>query len=207
MKHFVPDTRICRTAVLVTAAVFVLSTSLFAQDKKAAAAEAEHLRLAEIARLAAQQFSDAQQNAALGADQTRPTVAPGPAPSQVSLSLNDATTRALERNLELAVERMNPQTYDLQIARSEALYRPTFTSTFGQRSNITPPTSTLNGGLIVDLDTTTYNTGLSQALRWTGGTVNFSFNNAKQVTNNLNVNYNPSFQNSFSLVAQQPLLR
>jgi len=207
MKKFVPDTRTCRTAVLVTAAVFVLSTSLFAQDKKAAAAEAEHVRLAEIARLAAQQFSEAQQNAALAADQTRPTVPPGPPPSEVSLSLNDATTRALERNLELAVERLNPQTYDLQIARFEAAYRPALTSTFGQRSQLTPPTSTLNGGLVVDLDTTTYNAGIAQSLKWTGGTVNFSFNNAKQVTNNANVNYNPSYNNSFSLIANQPLLR
>jgi len=211
MKHLLFDLRTCRTGALVMATVAALSGPAFAQDKaqdkKANAADAEHVRLAEIARLAAQQFTEAQQNLAVAGDQTRPTVPPGLAPSQVSLALNDATTRALERNLELAVERLNPQTFDLRIAQFTALYRPTLTSTFGQRSNITPPTSTLNGGLVVDLDTTTYNSGLSQALRWTGGTVNFSFNNAKQVTNNLNVNYNPSYQNSFSIVAAQPLLR
>jgi outer membrane protein TolC len=211
MKNRVVALHTCRTAALALAAIATLSGPAFAQDKpqekKGTAAEAEHVRLAEIARLAAQQFAEAQQNVAVAADQTRPTVTPTPLPQEFALSLSDATTRALDRNLELAVERLNPQTYDLQLARFEALYRPTLTSTFGQRSNITPPTSTLNGGLVVDLDTTTYNSGLNQALRWTGGQVNFSFNNAKQVTNNLNVNYNPSYQNAFSLVATQPLLR
>ncbi len=84
---------------------------------------------------------------------------------------------------------------------------PRLTSAFGQRSIVTPPTSTLNGGFVVEHDTTTYNAGLAQAFRWTGGNVQFSFNNNKQVTNNRNVNFNPSFQNSFSLVATQPLLR
>jgi outer membrane protein len=211
MKH-VLAVRTPRTVLIAMAAAAVMnivpSTASFAQekDKKTTAAEAEHVRLAEIARLAAQQFAEAQQSVAAAAAQTRPTV-PVVAPAEAPLSLNDATTRALERNLELAVERLNPQTFDLQIARFAATYRPTLVSTYGQQSRITPPTSTLNGGTIVDLDTTTYNTGLSQALRWTGGTVNFAFNNNKQVTNNLNANYNPSFQNSFTLTAVQPLLR
>ena len=121
--------------------------------------------------------------------------------------MTEATARALERNLDIAVERLNPQTFDLAISRLNAAYSPTLASVFGQRSNITPPTSTLNGGTRVDLDTTTYNAGLTQAVRWTGANIAFAFNNNKQVTSNSFVNYNPSFQNSFSLTAVQPLLR
>ena len=61
-------------------------------------------------------------------DQTRPTTPPPPPGAQVELTLDEATTRALERNLELAVERLNPQTFDLNIARIRAAYRPTATS-------------------------------------------------------------------------------
>jgi|CXWL01.1.fsa_nt_gi outer membrane protein TolC len=169
----------------------------FAQDA------AEQTRFDQIARIAAQQFEAARVGVATS--QTAPT---GPAAAAtVLLSVSEATARALERNLDIAVERLNPQTFDLQISRLNAAYRPTLTSTFGQRSNITPPTSTLNGGNRVDLDTTTYNTGLTQALRWSGANVSFTFNNNKQITTNNLVNYNPSFQNSFTVVAVQPLLR
>ncbi len=164
----------------------------------------EQARLEGIARAAAQRFELARPGSA--ADQTQPA-APETVQATVGLSLDDATARALERNLELAVERLNPQTFDLQIARLEAVYRPTAVSTIGKQSRLTPPTSTLNGGTIVDLDTTTYNTGLSQTLRSTGANLGFSFNNSKQITTNNLVNYNPSFQNSFSIVAVQPLLR
>jgi len=160
-------------------------------------------RFDEIARLAAQQFEGAL--VASATPQTTPT---NPVQERtVQLSLNEATTRALERNLDIAVERLNPQTFDLQISRLSAAYRPVLTSTFGQRHQVTPPTSTLNGGNRVNLDTGTYNTGLSQALRFSGANLQFSFNNNKQITSNNLVNYNPSFQNSFAFTAVQPLLR
>ena len=79
------------------------------------------------------------------ADQTRPTV-PRADGRDVDLTLDEATARALERNLDIAVERLNPQTFDLNIARIRAAYRPLATSTFGQQSRVQPPTSTLNGG-------------------------------------------------------------
>ena len=189
----------------VTRSAWAQGLGASAQGPAASGPEAERARLAEIARGAAQQFETSRLN--LNADQTRTATSAVPAGTETPLTLNDATTRALERNLELGVERLNPQTFDLQIARLAAVYRPTAVSTIGQQSRLQTPTSTLNGGTIVDLDTTTYNTGLNQAFRWTGTQVSFTFNNQKQVTNNLNANFNPSYQNSFSLVANQPLLR
>jgi outer membrane protein TolC len=125
----------------------------------------------------------------------------------VNLTLDEATARALERNLDIAVERLNPQTFDLNIARIRAAYRPTATSQFGQLSRVQPPTSTLNGGNVVDNTTTTYNSGLSQLVPWGGGAAAFQFNNNKQVTSNNLVNYNPAFNNNFALTLTQPLLR
>jgi outer membrane protein TolC len=184
-------------ALLLAGALLVAVPPAVAQDA------ADSARLDEIARVAGQQFREARADT----EQTRPTVAPPPPGTQADLSLQEATTRALERNLELAVERLNPQTFDLNIARIQAAYRPTTTTSFGQRSRIQPPTSTLNGGTIVDNDFTTYNAGISQLLPWFGGSASFAFNNSKQVSSNLFANYNPLFNNSFNFSYTQPLLR
>ena len=185
----------------MSTALFLAACALSSQPA-AAQATSEAERIDGIAKLAAQQFI-----AARDAEQTRPTATPAPPGASADLTLDDATTRALERNLELAVERLNPQTFDFNIARIHAAYRPTFSTTYGQRSRVQPPTSTLNGGSIVDNDFTTYNAGINQLLPWMGASTSFQFNNQRQVSSNLFANYNPLFNNSFNFSYTQPLLR
>src|SRR4029077_2106567 len=72
----------------------------------------DRARLDDLAREAARQFAASRTR-----DQTRPTTPSPPAGATVNLTLDDATARALERNLDIAVERLNPQTFDLNIAR------------------------------------------------------------------------------------------
>jgi outer membrane protein len=185
--------------------VFSCVLALIAYGAPAGAqSDTDRVRLDEIAREAAREFAAAN-SATL--DQTRPTAPAPPTGTTVELTLDDATARALERNLDIAVERLNPQTFDLNIARIRAAYRPTANSTIGQLSRVQPPTSTLNGGTVVDNTTTTYNTGLQQLVPWGGGAVAFQFNNNKQVTSNNLVNYNPAFNNNFNFTLTQPLLR
>jgi hypothetical protein len=88
--------------------LLVAATAAFAQSPD------DQARYAEIAKNAAQQFATAR------VDQTRPTVpitTPGP---NVELTLDDATARALEKNLDIAVERLNPELQDWNIARIRA---------------------------------------------------------------------------------------
>ncbi|HEY6360763.1 MAG TPA: TolC family protein [Vicinamibacterales bacterium] len=186
--------------VLWSLGVFV---SLAGVPVAAQTAPEDRARLDEIARVAGQQFVAARNDL----EQTRPTVPPPEAGTRASLTLDEATARALERNLELAVERLNPQTFDLNIARLEAAYRPTLTSVVGQRALVRPPTNQLNGGNIVQDDSTTYNAGISQALRWGGGDVAVQFNNTKQVTSNIFANFNPTYNSTFNATLTQPLLR
>ena len=167
------------------------------------AQKSDDARLAELARDAARQFEAARAEG----PQTRPTVpitAPGP---NIELTLDEATARALERNLDLAVERLNPMIQDTNLERIHAVYRPTVTSQVGHLARVQPPTSQLNGGTIVQNDTSTYNAGINQALKWGGGDFAFTFNNNKQVTSNVFANFNPTFNNSFSATMTQPLLR
>ena len=175
--------------------LLVAATAAFAQTS------ADEARYAEIAKNAAQQFATAR------VDQTRPTVpitTPGP---NVELTLDDATARALEKNLDIAVERLNPELQDWNLARIRAVYLPTFTSTVGRQARTNAPTSTLNGGFVTTNDTNTYNSGFSQAVPLYGGNFSFAFNNNKQVSSSNLTNFNPAFNTNFALNYTQPLLR
>jgi outer membrane protein TolC len=166
-------------------------------------AQSETQRLSEIAKNAARQFEAARAET----EQTRPTVpitTPGPT---IELTLDDATARAVERNLDVAVERLNPQIQEFNLARLRGLYRPVATSVIGHRAVVQPPTNQLNGGIIVQNDTSTYNGGIAQSLPWGGGDVSVLFNNSKLATTNAFANYNPTMSANFGLTYTQPLLR
>src|SRR5688572_15974443 len=164
---------------------------------------ADGRRLDEIARTAAQQFAAARAEA----DQTRPTAPPLPAGRVVEITLDEATARALEQNLELAVERLNPQTFDFSIAALEANYRPNFTSNFGLRSQSQFPRSQTAGADMLVTETMTGNTGLTQNVKWGGGSFAVGFNNNRQAQSDAFATRNPAINTNFSAAYVQPLLR
>lgn len=123
------------------------------------------------------------------------------------LTLSDAVALALERNLDIAVERLNPQAVDYQVAGLRSTYRPTLSSTIGERAQVQPPTNQLNGGQRVNNDTLTYNFGMSQPVPWGGGTASVSFTNTRLDTSNLFANFNPTYTATLTASYVQPLLR
>lgn len=182
--------------------VLVVLTATAVPSLAQAGAQSEARRLSEIARNAAQQFETARTE-----EQTRPSVpitTPGPT---VELTLDEATARAIERNLDVAVERLNPQIQEYNLARLRNSYRPVAVSSIGHRAVVQPPTNQLNGGTIVQNDTSIYNGGVTQSLPWGGGDVVVAFNNQKLSTNNLFANFNPTISNNFGATFTQPLLR
>jgi outer membrane protein TolC len=124
-----------------------------------------------------------------------------------ALTLDDAVKRALDNNLDIAVERLNPQTFDLTIAGLLSSYHPTATSRIGQQNMVRLPNSLLNGGTRVNNDTVTYNAGMTQNLRWGGGNIALGFNNQRVESSDAFATFNPQYQNSFNLTYVQPLLR
>ena len=160
------------------------------------------LRFDDIARTAAQQFADAR----AGADQTRPSV-PTPAGAVVELTLDEAVERALDRNLDIAVERLNPQTFDFAIAALEANYRPTFNSNFGLRSQTSFARSQTAGGDVLVTDTFTSNSGLTQNMKWGGGSFAVAFNNNRQAQSDAFAIRNPALNTNLTATYIQPLLR
>src|SRR5262249_48207368 len=128
----------------------------------------------------------------------------------VRLTLDDAVKFALDRNLDIAVQRLNPETNDIAILSAKAVYNPTLTSTVGPQSSTQLPTSQLQlgtGGAAIVQQTLTFNGGLSQSLPWGGGTFSAALNNFRRTSTSNNTLFDPQFQSTWSFAYTQPLLR
>jgi outer membrane protein len=173
----------------------------------ASAQEITEIRIQELIRTAAQRAGvDAQTPAtqtptATGVPGVRPTVA---------LTVDDAIKLALDRNLDIAVQRLNPRTFDFAIAGLRAGFRPTLTSTFTQQTVVNPATQTISGaaaGTGIETHQTVWNGGVTQNLPWGGGSLTLAANNLRQSTTNLTALFNPVFSPNWSAQFTQPLLR
>ena len=157
-------------------------------------------------------IKDAAQRAGAtpGAPSTPPPAAADATPT-VQLSVDDAIKLALDRNLDIAVQRLNPSTYDYSYANLTAAYRPTLTSLLSRQSVTNPSTSTISGGSAagagVNTATNTYNGGIAQNIKWGGGSFLATLNNNKATTTSTNSLFNPSFNANWSAQYTQPLLR
>src|SRR5262245_26662447 len=129
----------------------------------------------------------------------------------VALTLDDAVKFALDRNLDIAVQRLNPEINDLTYASTRSVYHPSLTSVVSTQSTTNPATSTLSGGNTVgapiEASLTNYNAGIAQSIPWGGGTASIQLNNNRQTTTSLNVLYNPTYNTNWSGTYTQPLLR
>ena len=139
--------------------------------------------------------------------QPRPATAAAPEAAAMDLTLDEALALALEQNNDIAVERLNPQTFDMSLASLRGNYRPTFSSTLGYNSAAQLPTSQLVGGAKVINDTGTYNFGLAQQVPWHGGNYAVTFNNRGLQSNNAFNTFNPQFNATLTAAYTQPLIR
>ena len=130
--------------------------------------------------------------------------------SVVRLSLDDAIKLALDRNLDISVQRLNPQAFDFSLASLRATYRPTLTSNISQQAITQASTSTISGAAVgtgIVNETTTYNAGLSQNVWWGGGNLAVAINNNRQTTTSATALVNPDYRANWSATYTQPLLR
>jgi outer membrane protein len=181
-----------------SAAAVLLGVSLCVSP---AAGQISEERLRELVREAERATASLQAPAAVEAPGTGPTIA---------LTLDEAIEYALERNLDIAVQRLNPQLQDIAVASARTAWNPSLSSTLSQASQTFAPTSQLQlsaGGGGVLNRTLTYNGGLNQNLPWGGGALQLSLNNSRQASTSNNVFYNPQFNSIWSAAFSQPLLR
>ena len=129
-----------------------------------------------------------------------------------NLTLDDAIQRALERNLDIAVERLNPQVQDLSVAQANSAFLPTVTSDFDLSRRVSPSRSQLDGAgrleqTEVETESGSFSFGLEQVVKWGGGRYSVGWDNSRTEGNNVFLSFNPSYGTNFSLNYTQPLLR
>lgn len=192
--------------------VWVASAALLSMGVPASQAQTatatDEARTAAVVREAMAGYSAALRTL----DPPRTTVDQSPlgriAPGGVrELTLEQSVELALERNLDIQVSRLEPQSVDLVIAGLRNTFRPVLSTTLGERDQVQPPTSQLNGGASVNNATATYNFGVAQNMPWFGGQYSVVFNNSRLSTNNLFANFNPSYTATLTAQYVQPLLR
>ena len=169
-----------------------------------AAAQVSEERLKELIKQAGEaakeppvQFSDPQK---LSAEE-------GPAKQ---LTLDEAVQFALERNLDIKVQRLNPELQDIALASAKAFYAPSLTSAFNNASSVGTPVNQLqvsSGGRGVTSDRLNYNAGVSQNVKWFGGNFSAAFNNNRFESDSNNALFNPQYNSSWNFNYTQPLLR
>jgi outer membrane protein len=179
-----------------------------AMSSHAAAQQPNEVRIRELIRAAAERVASGQTGAPIPA-QTTPGTQTDPRPV-VRLSLDDAVKDALDHNLDIAVQRLNPEINDILYASIKSVYNPALTSQLATQGQTNPSNSLLAGGAVgtpIDTGLTTYNAGIAQFVPWGGGNFNVTLNNDKQTTTSLNALYNPRFDTNWSALYTQPLLR
>ncbi|HEY7056729.1 MAG TPA: TolC family protein, partial [Vicinamibacterales bacterium] len=169
------------------------------QPQKDAGPDAAHVR--ELIQQAQQQLQPVVEPAPRA-----PFVTPGP---RVDLSLQDASQRATERNLDIAVARINPRLDDFSISALEAVYRPNLTSQLANRQQRSATNNQTQGSTTGTLDTGTasWQGGFAQNLQWHGAQYSLGWVNSRTDSSNLFSTRNPTYNSSLTASYTQPLLR
>jgi outer membrane protein TolC len=136
-----------------------------------------------------------------------PTTSPVPAGRPISIE--EAARMALENNLNVQIEKLNPQIQVLGVSRAQAAYAPVLVSNLFRRNSTAPPQdfNTSAGTTITTSGSLTTTAGLQQNVRKFGGSYQASFDGSRNTSNNFNNFFNPSLGAGLNLAYTQPLLR
>jgi len=123
------------------------------------------------------------------------------------LSIDEAVRLALEQNLGIRIQRLDPQIQDVAVWQAKSFWSPSLSSTFSRNGQSQRSTSALSGGA-TSVDNGTFATGLGvNQLLPTGAVYSAAWNSSRFTTTNLFTNYSPQLQSTVSLSVTQPLLR
>jgi outer membrane protein TolC len=122
------------------------------------------------------------------------------------LTVDEAVRLALENNVDLAADRLDPQISDLRVAAAAGAFRPALNSTVQRNNQLQPPTSFLIPTPTRN-DVMTSNVGVSQRLPWFGTSYSIGWDTSHTNSDSFLNSYNPLLRSGLSLNVSQPLLR
>jgi outer membrane protein TolC len=148
-------------------------------------------------------YAQAPAAAETAAAQARTAVPPE---GTLPLSLDEAVARAMESNVDIAVQQYNPELSVQNVRAAEGYYDPFLFSTLSHTSSDTKGTSSISGGSLVNAKTDVWNFGVALPVK-TGADLSIAFNNNKRDSTSNLATFNPNYNSSLSLSLTQPLLR
>ena len=123
------------------------------------------------------------------------------------LSVDDAVRAALEQNLGLRIERMEPEIADLSIAQVRSAWVPSLTSTLSNTSSTQPVGSFLSGATDkLTNESFRANVGASQLLPW-GANYSVVWSTSRVKSNSTFSSPNPAVGSNIAIDFTQPLAR
>lgn len=124
------------------------------------------------------------------------------------LSVAEAVTMGLEQNLDLQVERLNPQLQDLSVLDARSVYAPTLSTTFIGNNRDSPTQTIFESGDDKVTDRLLQDSvSVLQAVPFAGGSYAASWDNSHFSTTNIFSSFDPILRSNLRLNYTQPLLR
>jgi outer membrane protein TolC len=124
------------------------------------------------------------------------------------LTVDEAVTLGLEQNLDLRVERLNPQIQDLGVAEARSVYTPVLSTRVQGNNRNSPSNSFLSGGELKVTDRLLSDSlDVVQEVPWAGGRYSASWDGSHSSTTNIFSSFDPILRSNLNFSYSQPLLR
>jgi outer membrane protein len=130
------------------------------------------------------------------------SVSPAPMP----LTVDEAVKLALDHNLDLRADRIDPEISDARLAAAAGAFRPILTTGLQRNNQLQPPSNFLFP-VATRNDVVTSSAGIAQQLPWFGASYSASWSASHTQSNSFLNSYNPLLQSGLSLSVSQPLVR
>jgi outer membrane protein len=128
--------------------------------------------------------------------------------STLRIGADEAVRLALENNLGIQTERLNPQLQTLAVSRALSAYTPELFGSTTRSSNSSPPTEFLSQGVAVQTTSrVTGAGGIRQNLPWLGGRYELGLSGLRFTSNAPRTTFSPQLGSDLELAFTQPLLR
>ena len=127
-------------------------------------------------------------------------------PATLRLTADEAVRMALEHNIDLSVDRLDPQISDTRVAAAAGVFRPTVSTAVNSNNQLQPPSSFLIP-TATRTDVMTETAGVSQRVARFGTSYSISWTAAHTNSNSFLNSYNPLVTSGLGLTLSQPLVR
>ena len=124
----------------------------------------------------------------------------------MNISIQDTIALALENNLDIKIEKFNPDIRKTETEKERSIFDPVFTSDFINSATRTPSSSELEGAREIDQKVLDFSIGLTQKFV-TGTSAELKFINERYRSNSIFLKINPYYESDVTLTLTQPLLK